>query len=103
MITASIARDRRMAPDEYREFITYLAQADYLWSGIEVTASALNDHGIDRQKSVVHHTYYKIYRPELEDIINESKTKNIPVKRVKKLQELSVTAFDSVFQFKRAV
>ncbi len=103
MITASIARGKNMVPDEYRECITYIAHADYLWSRIEVVAAAVNDQGINRQKSVVYNNYYKIYRPELEDIIKESSTRNIPVQRAKKLQELSVSAFDSVFNLREQI
>ncbi|HPF07571.1 MAG TPA: GGDEF domain-containing protein [Spirochaetota bacterium] len=103
MITASIARGKYMAPGEFRECITYLAQADYLWSKMEVTAAAVNDQGINRQKSVVHHNYYKLYRPELEDIIKNSSTKNIPVQQAKMLQKLSVTAFDSVFNLREQI
>ncbi len=103
MITASIARGKRMAPDEYRECIAYIAQADYLWSRIEIVSAAINDQGIKRQKSIVYHNYYGIYRPELEDIIKENNIKNVSVQRAGKLQKLSVPAFDSVFNLREQI
>ena len=103
MITASITRGKCMAPGEHRECITYLAQADYLWSRIEIVSAAINDQGIKRQESIVYHNYYGIYRPELEDIIKENNIKNVSVQRAKKLQELSVPAFDSVFNLREQI
>jgi len=99
-MTASVIKGRGLTPHEYRVFIENLAQADYLWSRIELLAAAVNDPELNRQKSVVNHEYYELYRPVLEQTIRQAYTGAVPVEMAKKLQQLSVPAFDSVFSLK---
>lgn len=100
IITAAVYSGRRLTPAEYREISGKLALADYIWSRIEVQADVINDPGVEMQKAIVHHAYYEMYRPVLEDTMREALTSAIPSLRAKQLQQLSVPAFDSVFTLK---
>jgi len=100
VMTAAITKGRGMTPLEYRDFNGNLALADYLWSKIEVAAAAINDPGLTRQKLIVQQKYYELYRPMLEQTIQQAYSGAVPPGRAKQLQDLSVPAFDSVFLLK---
>jgi diguanylate cyclase (GGDEF)-like protein len=100
ILTAAVSCGRKTTPVEYRSIIENLSLADYLWSKMEVQAAVINDLELDRQKAVVRHTYYELYRPLLEDTILTARTGTVSPGRAKQLKELSVPAFDSVFTLK---
>lgn len=100
IMTAAITRGSNLTTYEYRDFNGNLALADYHWSKIEVVASAINDPELNRQKLIVQNKYYELYRPVLEQAIILSNTGTVPNAMAKRLQELSVPAFDSVFTLK---
>ncbi len=100
IMTAAVSGGKKITPGEYREISGNLGLADYLWSKMEVQAAVINDPELDRQKAIVKHTYYELYRPLLEDTILAAGTGTVSPARVKQLQELSVPAFDSVFTLK---
>lgn len=100
ILTAAVSGGRKITPGEYREISGNLALADYHWSKMQVQAAVINDQELDRQKAIVRHTYYELYRPLLEDTILAAVSGTVPASRAKQLKELSVPAFDSVFTLK---
>jgi diguanylate cyclase (GGDEF)-like protein/hemerythrin-like metal-binding protein len=97
IVTAALSRNTPLTGNEYQSFLANLSQADYVWGKMEAELQVLHEEALQRQKSAVFEAYYGKYRPALEESILLNRTQMAQPNRFKKLQNLSVPAFDSVF------
>lgn len=96
-MTVAVSKNTPLTMVEYRNFLADRAQADYVWTKMEAGITVLDDEAMKRQKAIVAHEYYDLYRPALDAAVQQALNGNVMPDTAKQLQESSVSALDSVF------
>ena len=97
IFAAAISKQTPLTTEEYHKTIALLAKADYLWSRMEADAVKLNNDKLSAEKARVYHSYYEVYRPVQEGLITPGFEGKVPPGAAERLMDLSVPAFDAVF------
>lgn len=97
VLTSVMIRPDMNSPQQYEEMAFIKMQADSLWSGIEMQVADLAKPEITKAKGLVFLHYYNEYRPEQELLLSLAQGNTVDLDSVVHLQELSLSAFDTIF------
>lgn len=103
VLTAVVNRGERLSSSEYENFIESRSKADYIWSGIEKNVSDINRSELTEKKERVYNEYYKNYRIFQNEILLKAMNGSATSTDAEHLSDLSVRAFDSIFELIREV
>lgn len=98
VLTAAISQGAVMPPDKYEEFVENRAKADYVWRDIEKFVSKQDNPELRDKKNRVYDAYYRQYRPFQQEILLRSLAGEVSRESARQLADLSVPAFDSIFE-----
>lgn len=102
-LTSVVNQGKKLSPSEYENFIEYRSKADYIWSGIEKSVFVINRAELTEKKDRVYNDYYKTYRPFQNEVLQKAMNGSATSSDAARLADLSVKAFDSIFELIREV
>ncbi len=103
ILTSVINQGNRLSSSEYEIFIENRSTADYIWRSIEKNVSDINRSELTEKKDKVYNEYYKTYRTFQNEVLLKAMNGSATRADAERLANLSVEAFDSIFELIREV